>query len=284
MANDHHRLILVTGATGHQGGAALRHLRAAGFHIRATTRHPDSPKAKALADSGVEIVRADLHDPASLVPALDGVYGVYSVQNWQEGPQSEIVQGKNLIDAAKRAAMSHLVYSSVGSADKNTGIPHFDSKFQIEQHLLGSGVPYTIVRPVFFMENWLGMKEGIDQGTLALPLTPETRFQMIAVDDIGAIVAAAFADPEKYEGRVIEIAGDDLSMSEIAAAFSHASGRAVKYQQVPWDQFEQHAGHELAIMWKWFQNVGYHIDISALHREHPHWTTFEKWLQSNWRR
>jgi uncharacterized protein YbjT (DUF2867 family) len=283
MAKDHDKWILVTGATGRQGGAALRHIRAKGFSVRAITRDPSTPKARALAAPGVEIVRGDLHNETSILPALERVYGVYSVQNWQEGPQSEIEQGINLVDAAKRAAVRHLVYSSVGSADKNTGIPHFDSKFQIEQHIRAAGVPYTILRPVFFMENWLGMKSNIEQGTLALPLTPETRFQMIAVDDIGAFVAEAFDNPSKYQGRAIDIAGDDLSLAEIAGAFSRASGRAVKYQQVPWDQFEQHAGHELTVMWKWFQEAGYHIDISALRREHPQMINFERWLESNWR-
>jgi uncharacterized protein YbjT (DUF2867 family) len=277
------KLILVTGATGHQGGAALRHLRAAGFRIRAITRHPDSPKAKALNGLGVEVVHGDLHDSGLLHAVLDGVDGVYSVQNWQEGAQSEIEQGKNLIDAAKQAGVNHLVYSSVGSADKNTGIPHFDSKYQIEQHLLASGIPYTIVRPVFFMENWLGMKDQIEQGQLALPLRPETRFQMIAVDDIGAFVTSAFEDSGKYQARVIEIAGADLSMTEIAADFSKAADRPVEYKQLPWDQFEQHMGHELAIMWKWFQEVGYHIDVSALRRERPSLISFEQWLQSHWR-
>src|SRR5579875_3300369 len=222
---DKDRLILVTGATGHQGGAALRHLRTKGFPVRALTRDPDKLAAGALRAEGAELVRGDLHDIDSIRRALDGVYGVYSVQNWQEGAESEVRQGINLADAANRADVSHFVYSSVGSADKNTGIPHFDSKFRVEEHIRGTGLAYTIVRPVFFMENWLGMRGGIERGTLALPLRPETRLQMIAVDDIGAFVEMAFSKPGKWRNRAIDIAGDDLSMSEIAEAFGRVSGR-----------------------------------------------------------
>ncbi len=241
------RTILVTGATGHQGGAALRHLRQKGFPVRAVTRDPDKPKARALAAHATEIVRGDLLDVPSITRALDGVYGVYSVQNWQDGAESEIRQGINLADAANRSEISHFVYSSVGSADKNTGIPHFDSKFKIEEHIRGTGLRYTILRPVFFMENWLGMRENIDKGTLALPLNPDTRFQMIAVDNIGEFVALAFEHSGHWQGRAVDIASDDLSMSEVAQAFSRASGREVQYQQVPWDQFEKQMGHEMTV-------------------------------------
>lgn len=282
MAKHEDRTILVTGATGHQGGAALRHLRSKGFPVRALTRDPDTPAARALADHGTEVLKGDLQDPASITRALDGVYGVYSVQNWREGAESEIRQGINLADAANRSAVSHFVYSSVASADKNTGIPHFDSKFKIEEHIRATGLPYTILRPVFFMENWLGMKQHIDQGILALPLRPDTRFQMIAVDDIGEFVALAFSHPGKWQGRALDIASDDLTISEIAAAFGRVSGREVRYQQAPWDQFEKQAGHEITVMYKWFQDVGYHCDIAALRQENPKLTHFEAWLRAHW--
>jgi uncharacterized protein YbjT (DUF2867 family) len=192
MATHEDKLILVTGATGRQGGAALRHLQQRKFPVRAVTRDPNQPKARALVGHGTEVVRADLDDTESLTKALDGVYGVYSVQSRADGIDSEIRRGINLADAAKRSRISHFVYSSVGSADKNTGVPHFDSKHKIEQHIRGTGMPFSIIRPVFFMENWLGMRSNIEKGVLALPLRPETRFQMIAVDDIGAFVAMAF--------------------------------------------------------------------------------------------
>jgi uncharacterized protein YbjT (DUF2867 family) len=283
MANNENRLILVTGATGHQGGAVLHHLQQRKFPVRAVTRDTNQPKARNLVGHGTEVVSADLENPESLVRVLDGVHGVYSVQSRGDSIESEIRQGVNLADAAKRSRVSHFVYSSVGSADKNTGIPHFDSKFKVEEHIRGTGLPFSIIRPVFFMENWLGMKGNIEKGVLASPLRPETRLQMIAVDDIGAFAALAFEHPGRWQGRAMDIAGDDMSMAELAGAFARVSGREVRYQQVAWEQFEKQAGAELTIMDKWFQDVGYHVDIAAVRQEYGQLTSFERWLQTNWR-
>jgi uncharacterized protein YbjT (DUF2867 family) len=282
MAKKPQRLILVTGATGKQGGAVFRHLQKRGFPVRIFTRHPEKPEVRSLVGKGVDVVQGDFDDSASLTRALDGVYGVYSVQDWTGGPEAEVRQGIALADAANRSGVSHLVYSSVGSADQNTGIPHFDSKFRIEEHIRATGLRYTIFRPVFFMENWFGSKEQIEGGTLSLPLNPDTRLAMIAVDDIGAFVAMAFEHPGHWERRAVDIAGDDLSMTEIAQAFSRAVGREVLYRQVPWDAFQQRAGSEITTMFRWFQDVGYHIDLSALRQELPSLTNFERWLNTKW--
>lgn len=282
MAKNTDRLILVTGATGKQGGAALRHLRERGFPVRAFTRDPEKPTARALAGKGTEIVRGDLDDQASITRALDGAYGVYSVQNFRAGAEAEIRQGINLADAANRARVSHFVYSSVGSADQKTGIPHFDSKFQIEEHIRATGLPYTILRPVFFMENWLAMRGMIEQGMLAMPLSPETRLQMIAVDDIGAFVAMSFERPGHWRERAIDLAGDELSMTALAEAFSRMTAREVRYNQVPWDKFQEQMGPEMTKMFRWFEDAGYHVDISSVRQEYPKLTSFDRWLNSNW--
>jgi uncharacterized protein YbjT (DUF2867 family) len=277
------KVILVTGATGHQGGAALRHLREKGFPVRALTRDPDQPKAREFTGRGVEVVRGDMEDRATVTRALDDAYGIFSVQNSQQaGVEGEIRQGLAVADAAKGTRISHFVYTSVASADRRTGIPHFDSKFRIEEHIRGTGMSYTIVRPVFFMENWLGMRQAIDSGTLSMPLDPETRLQMIAVDDIGGVVAMAFERPGRWQGRILELAGDELSMTELAQAFSVASGREVRYVQTPWDEFEKQAGQEMTVMYRWFQSTGYHADIGATRQEYPSLTTFSKWLNASW--
>jgi len=285
MAKKNDRIILVTGATGRQGGAVIHHLHARNFAVRALTRHPDKPQARALVGHGTEVVRGDLNDPESLTRALDGVYGVYSVQTPAEhGAAVEVRQGINLADAAKRSRVSHFVYSSVGSADQETGIPHFDSKARIENHIRGTGLKYTIFRPVFFMENLLGMKDRIDQGVLAQPLNPDTRLQMVAVDDIGAFVAMAFERSGHWQGRTVDIAGDQVSMSDLAASLGRIDGREVRYEQVPWDQFEQAAGREMTAMYRWFEAVGYRADLPAVRREYPNLMSLERWLQSKWRR
>jgi uncharacterized protein YbjT (DUF2867 family) len=277
------KVILVTGATGHQGGAVVRHLREKGFTVRALTRDPDQPKARAITGQGVEVVRGDMDDKAVLTRALDEANGVFSVQNpYEAGIEGEIRQGLSVVDAAKRSRISHFIYSSVASADQRTGIPHFDSKFRIEEHIRGTGMSFTIVRPVFFMENWLGMREMIENGSLNLPLDPATRLQMIAVDDIGGVVAAAFERPGKWQGRTFELAGDEMSMTELTQSFTLVTGREVRYVQTPWDEFEQRAGKESTTMFRWFQERGYRVDIGAVRQEYPGLTTFAKWLNSAW--
>ena len=272
------RLILVTGATGNQGGAVIRHLREKGFGVRAFTRDPDKPEARALINqSGIEIARGDFEDKPSLLRALEDVHGVFAVQTpYQDGVEAEVRQGIALIDAAHSSDISHFVYSSVGSADQHTGIPHFDSKWKIEEHLRGTGMPYTIVRPVYFMENWLRMKDQIAQGQLTLPLTPETILQQVAVDDIGAFAAMAFEHPGKWHGTATELAGDELFVDQIAQTL-HA-----KYAQMSWEDFEKHMGHEMAIMCRWFQDVGYHADIAANRQALPGLMSFERWRNTYW--
>ena len=261
----------------------MRHLRERGFPVRALTRDPDQPKARSLMAPGVEIVRGDMDNPQSLTRAMDGVYGVHSVQNSHEaGVEGEIREGLNMAEAARRSGVSHFVYSSVGSADQRTGIPHFDSKFRIEEHIRGTGLHYTIVRPVYFMENWMGMRDSINGGTFSLPLNPDTRLQMIAVNDIGAVVAMALEHPGKWQGRAFDLAGDELSMTELAEVFSRASGHEVRYTQVPWDEFEKQAGKEMTMMYRWFQDTGYHVDISAVRQEYPALTTFGQWIHAKW--
>ena len=284
MAKKANMTVLVTGATGHQGGAVLRHLREKRFPVRALTRDPAKESVRALVGQGTEVVRGDLDDRSSLARAMDDAQGVYSVQSSSNGAETEIRQGTLVADEAKRNDIRHFVYSSVASADQNTGIPHFDSKYKIEQHIRGTGMRYTIFRPAFFMENWLGMASQINQGTLALPLRPETRLQMIAVDDIGAFVAMSFERPGHWEGRTVELAGDELSMTELAAVFSRMAGREVVYQQTPWDEFEQKVGADHIKMYRWFDEVGYRVDIPNLRNEYGGLTFFETWVQSKWQR
>jgi uncharacterized protein YbjT (DUF2867 family) len=284
MSNHQNKLILVTGVTGRQGGAVFRSLRRKGFAIRAMTREPEKREARDLTGEGVEVVRGDMDDPGSLVNALEGAYGAYSMQYARRGAETEVRQGIHLADAAKQARISHFIYSSVGAADQNTGIPHFESKAKIERHIREIGLSFTIVRPVFFMENWLAMRGQIELRTLALPLNPDTKLQMIAVDDIGECVGAAFEQPDKYRGRTIELAGDELSMMELAQAFSRIAGKDVHYMQIPWDQFKQQAGPEMTKMYQWFQDVGYHVDIAALRQEHPNLVPFDRWLNANWKK
>ena len=277
------RLILVTGATGKQGGAAVRHLRDRGFPVRALTRHPDSPAARKLATEGVSVVSGDFADFESLRRAMEDVYGVFAVSTpFEAGMDAEVAQGNALADAAQRARVEHFVYTSVGAADRKTGIPHFETKFQVEQHVRGKGFPHlTILRPVFFMENWLGMKDMITQGTIYSALSPGTSLQQIAVSDIGAFAALAFEHRDHWNGKAVELAGDELTMTHQAEVFARRTGHDVAYQQIPWDAFEQKMGHEMTVMFRWFEEHGYSADIEALRRDYSGLTSFNTWVKEH---
>ncbi|MGH9436831.1 MAG: NmrA/HSCARG family protein [Terriglobia bacterium] len=273
--------ILVSGATGQQGSAVARHLLDKGFRVRILTRDPEQQAARALAARGAEVVAGDFDDRESLDQALNGAYGAYSVQNfWKSGLEGEIRQGKAFAEAVGRAGVEHFVYSSVGGAERETGISHFDSKWEIEEHIRKLGLPATILRPVYFMDNLMNLKDAIVGGQLPQPLDPGTPLQQIAVDDIGAFAALAFANPDEWIGRDAEIAGDELTMTEMAETFGRVIGRKVEYVQVPWDTFEEQAGGELTPMYRWFQSDGYEADIKALREEYPKLTRLEPFLRA----
>src|ERR687889_130420 len=276
------RLILVCGATGKQGGAVARSLLDRGFQVRGLTRDPQKTEAQALADQGAEVVQGDMEDRSSMERALEGAYGNFSVQNfWETGYDREVQQGKTVADAAKAAGVEHFVYSSVGSAHRQTGIPHFESKWEVEEHVRQIGLPYTILRPVFFMQNWEWSREMILGGTLAQPFDPDKPFQQVAVEDVGAFVTIAFENPDRWIGREEDLAGDEQSMTEIADTFGRVIGKEVSYYQVPWDQFEEQMGEEATANFRWINDVGYEANIAALRHEYPELTTFERYLRSH---
>jgi uncharacterized protein YbjT (DUF2867 family) len=258
-------LILVTGATGRQGGAVARELLAAGHRVGAMTREPEGEAARALAAAGAEVVQGDFDDAASLARAVEGAWGVFSVQNtWEAGVEGEEEQGKRMVEVAREHGVQHYVYTTVGSADRKTGIPHFDNKWRVEEAVRGAGFPsYTIIRPVFFMENWLAVwfKPYIDEGNLAIGIKPETKLQMIAVADIGKYGKQAFEKHEELNGSAIDIAGDEMTMPEVAKIISDA-GKPVSFYQVPIEQVRE-ASDDFALMLEWFDAVGYDADIQG---------------------
>src|SRR5690242_20390774 len=261
------RTILITGVTGHQGGAVARALQGAGFHLRGLTRKPDSERATALARNGVGIVQGDLDDEATLRPALAGAWGVFSVQNTGEaGVEREEVQGKRLATLAREAGVEHFVYTSVGSADKQTGIPHFDNKWRIEETLRGLRFSsHVILRPVFFMDNLLA-PFSLQGSTLAWALAPDTKLQMIALEDIGWFGARAFTDAVALNRREIDLAGDIRTMPQAAEALTEGLGLPIAFAQTPIEPVRQYS-KEMALMLEWFERVGYSTDITGLERE-----------------
>src|SRR5580765_5194862 len=265
MAND--RTILITGVTGKQGGALARALDSSGFRLRGLTRKPESEQAAALARQGVDVVKGDLDDEATLRRALAGAWGVFGVQNTGEaGVEREEAQGKRLATLAREAGVEHYVYTSVGSAHKRTGIPHFDNKWRIEETVRGLRFPsHVILRPVFFMENLLA-PYSLQGSTLASALGPDTKLQMIAVDDIGWFGARAFTDAVALNRREIDLAGDVRTMPEAVEILTEALGRPIAFAQTPIEQVRQYS-KDMAVMLEWFERVGYSADIAGLERE-----------------
>ncbi len=280
--NTRERIILVTGATGKQGGAVARHLMTAGWAVRAFTRNPDGSGARDLRIHGVEVVQGDLNEETSVRVALEGVYGVYGVQTFTEqGVQAETRQGIRLANMARDQGVQHFVYSSVANADLNTGIPHFESKWKIEEHIRSIGIPATVIRPAFFMENLTTVPEwrrGIREGLLTLPLKPETRLPMVSVDDIGAVASLAFGNREAYLGRVLELAGDELTGPQIAEVLSRLLCKRVIYEDVPIGEVRRYS-EDLALMYEWFNRNGLKVDIGEARKMFRGLKTFEQWAR-----
>jgi len=284
MATSTHsdKTILVTGITGNQGGAAARSLLKDGWKVRGLSRDLNKPAVKALQESGIDIVQGNMDDRATLDAAMKDVYGVFSVQNFwlpEVGHDGEIRQGKLVADAAKAAGVQHFVYTSVGGAERNTGIPHFDSKWEIEKHIKALGLPATVFRPVAFYENWNWGRPYILNGALsAVGLPTDRTIQYITVEDIGAFVALAFANPQEYIGTALELAGDELTEPQIAEIFSRVIGRPVHL--APPDPARS-ADPESQNMVKWFTEHGYEAEIPALRKIYPQLTDLETWLRRN---
>jgi uncharacterized protein YbjT (DUF2867 family) len=266
------RIVLVTGATGKQGGAVLRHLAAKHWKIRALTRNPESRAAQALKAQGVEVMRGDLEDARSLPSAVTGAYGVYSVQDfWSVGARREILQGKNLADAAAKAGVGHFVYSSVGGAERGSGIDHWESKWEVEKHLKALKLPVTILRPAAFMENYYirEVEIGILKGKLLDPIRADKPYQTIASQDIGAFAALAFDRPKDFLGLELEIAGSELTNPQAAEVFSRVMGRPVKFRKLPMLAVKLFLGKEFYQMFRWFNDAGFRADIPSLKRKYP---------------
>jgi uncharacterized protein YbjT (DUF2867 family) len=275
--------ILVIGATGRQGGASARHLLAQDSRhlVRALVRDPSAPAARALADRGAELVRGDLDDRASIERALDGVYGVHLVQAYMpDEPEREVRRGTTVVDLARTAGVRHFVYSSAAGADRHIGIPETESKWTIEEHLRSSGLPATILRPAYFMDNFEFMKTWILQGVWSMSLPPERSMQMIAAEDIGAFVALAFVQPADFVGRSLDIAGDELTMLEVAETLGRIIGRGVTFNEL---SLEQTRGFDpnLATLCEWMRAHDFGANIAALRALIPDLLTLEAWLATS---
>ncbi|MFI9327064.1 NmrA family NAD(P)-binding protein [Kitasatospora sp. NPDC052868] len=274
--------VAVTGATGAQGGATARALLRLGLPVRALTRDPAGPAAAALRALGAEVVRADFDDPASLAAALDGAGALFAMSTpFGSDLDAEVRQGEALLDAAASAGgVRHIVLTSATNADRSTGIPHFESKWRLERHLAALDVPWTVIGPGAFMENYANgwTLRSLREGVLHLPMPADRPMPLIAAADIGAFAALALSRPEEFAGRRIDIASQWRTPEQIAAAISAASGRDIRFEEVP---LAVAAGYseDLAAMFRYFQETGLEVDVDALHARYPEtgWHTVEAW-------
>jgi uncharacterized protein YbjT (DUF2867 family) len=273
------KIVLITGATGQQGGALARSLSGKGFKLRGLTRKPEAEGAQKLRALGVEVVQGDLDDVGSLKAALQGVWGVFGVQNtWEAGVEREEEQGKRLARLARESAVAHFVYGSVGSADEKTGIPHFDNKARVEDVVRElKFASHVILRPVFFMENVTG-PWFLHGDTLMAGLKPDTLVQMVAVEDIGKVAAQAFVRSEALNRREIDLAGDAVGMAQVARGLSKRLGKNIEFMSLPLTDVRK-SSEDMALMLEWFERTGYSADIPALDAEFGHMLRFDEWLE-----
>ena len=276
-----HLNVLVIGATGQQGGSVARLLISRGHRVRAFTRRGDSAAARQLQELGAELAVGNNEERESVTQAAQGMDAVYAMTSFFEsGTEAEVRQGEQIADAVKAAGVGHLVFMSVGSADRSTDIPHFESKHRIEQHIESLGIPNTIVAPVFFSENLFSpwTLPGLVRGTLALPMPPDRPLQQVSVGDISSFVALVLENPSRFLGRRIDIASDELSGRQAAEIMSNTTGRIIDYAQIPIGKVYE-MSEDMARMYEWFNDVGYSADVAALRRDYPEtgWRSFEQW-------
>ncbi|MGW7511152.1 NmrA/HSCARG family protein [Streptomyces massasporeus] len=276
--------IAVTGATGAQGGATARALLAAGHRVRALTRRPGSPAADTLRGLGAEVRRADFADRASLDDALAGADSLFAVTTPFEADTAvEARQGKTIVDAAAAARLGHVVLTSAAHADRGTGVPHYESKYLVEQHLRASGLPWTVIAPAAFMDNYAGgwTLDGLRDGTFAWPMPTDRPLTFISADDIGAFAALALQRRDEFTGRRIDIASDERTPGQVAETLAAVTGRPMTHQEVPLAYVRTRSA-DLAAMFEYFTTSGLDVDVAGLRRDYPEvgWQSFAEWADA----
>lgn len=277
------KTIIVVGATGRQGQQVARHLVKDGWKVRGLTRKPTGEKAAPLRQMGVEVVQADLENMASLESAFKNAYGVYNMQAPVPGKiEIEIRQGKNVAEAARRAGIRHLVYGSAGPGTTKTGIEQWDSKIEIANAMKSMGLPLTILRPMAFMELMTDATYYPAASTwYTMPKLAgwDTRIPWLSVQDLGAIAAQAFAQPEKYIGKDVPLASDVQSLAEARRLYKEVRGREPATFPMPMFLFKLFVGQDIPNMWRWLASHPVNLDTTQTRQMHPQAMTVGTWLR-----
>ena len=276
--------IFVTGATGNQGGATTRNLLDKGFYVKALVRNP---AAKLIAHENLEIIKGDLDDVNSYRHQLHDCDGVFCNLVYIHGIDKEIRQGIDLVNASKENNVKHFVYASVIGSDLKTGIPHWESKNKIEDHIKVSGMSYTILRPSSLYENLLipQIKSRILKGKLVLPTHKTTVQQLISSEDVGKIATTVFSNPEKYKGLTLNLAAEQMDGEQQAATFSKVMGKEIRFQQLPMFITRLVMGRNLTKMFRWINNNNscFVKDMQAFKSEFPGMLSLEDWIRTHFK-
>lgn len=272
----------VLGATGGQGGAVVAALLEAGRAVRAVVRDPGSGRARALAAAGAEVVPGDLFDAASLAEAFRGAEAAFAVTTpFQDGLDAEVAQGAAIVRAAADVALPHLVLASVASADRDTGVPHFETKARTEELLARSGLRRRWWhRRTSTTTPWAPGRRW-PCGLLTMPMPGDTPLQQVARQDLGRVVAAVVADPDRWTGQRVEVAGDDPTPVRMAEEIGRAAGGTVTFHRSPLEDLRT-ANPDMFAMYSFFVNGGYQVDMAALRTQFPAvpWTSYATWAQA----
>jgi uncharacterized protein YbjT (DUF2867 family) len=279
--------IFVTGATGKQGGAVAKNLSQQGFKVKVLTRNPNLFKAQKLSELNVQVVQGDLNNARSYREHLKDAHGVFSVQTFENGIAKEIEQGITLASEAKEAGVKHFLYSSVGGANLNSGVPHLESKFKIEKHIQQIQLPFTILRPTSLYENFLlpQVKKGILKGNLVQPVNRDTILQYVASEDIGKAAAKIFKNTETYVGRIIPLAAEQLSTQEVADIFSTILNKPIEYKKLPGLITRLFIGKSVHKMFNWMNEENRFVkeDIELSKKEFPRMLSLRSWIETNFK-
>jgi len=280
--------VLITGITGQQGGALARHLLDQKVILFGLTRNKNSEKSKALTSKGVGIIEGNLDDLSSYESHLDNIDAVFLVQSFEQGKENEIKQGKKFIDSVKTKNVKHFIYSSVLGADLNTGVPHFESKFELEKHVKSSGTDYTILRPASFNENFLNpeITKRLEKGKLVMPLNKSVIQQFISTDDVGKIAAKVITKPKAYKNKVLSLATDEKQITEVAKLFGAAMNKEIKYQKLPGLITRLMMGKDLYKMFRYMNKNDFVVikDIEPIRQEFKGLSNLENWINDHFKK
>lgn len=279
------KTIFVTGGTGNQGGAVARNLSNQGFTVKVLTRNPDSAKVLNLKKLNIKLVKGDLNNADTYREHLRDVYGIFSVQTFENGVEKEINQGITLATVAKEIGVKHFLYSSVAGANLNSNVPHIDSKFKIENYIKQTGLPFTIIRPASLYENFLipQVKKGILKGKLVQPINRHTILQYIAAEDIGKAGTTIFKNSEMYIGRTITLSTEQLTTQQVAQIFSEVLNKQIEYKKLPALITRLFMGRSVYKMFKWIdeENRFLEEDVDSTKKAFPNFLNLKTWIERN---